>query len=153
LSALGARSNSVCRTTNQKATRVPSRDELKAEVLAANKALIEAIRILDYETYASLCSPNMTCFDPEARGTRVKGLDFHRFYFDLAKTPTCTEPADRNENMVDPEVVLLGTDGAVVTYARLVQEARSTRKTEETRCWKRTDVGWKLVHFHRSNVV
>ncbi len=26
--------------------------------------------------------PQLTCFEPEAHGNLIEGLDFHRFYFD-----------------------------------------------------------------------
>ena len=29
-----------------------------------------------------LTDPHLTCFEPEAKGNLVEGLDFHKFYFD-----------------------------------------------------------------------
>ena len=52
-------------------------------VLAANARLLDAIERGDFEAYASGCSDDLTCFEPEARGSRVSGLTFHQFYFDL----------------------------------------------------------------------
>ena len=26
--------------------------------------------------------PQLTCFEPEARGYMIEGMDFHKFYFD-----------------------------------------------------------------------
>lgn len=29
--------------------------------------------------------PSLTCFEPEALGNLVTGMDFHKFYFDYCK--------------------------------------------------------------------
>ena len=31
-----------------------------------------------------LCHDSLTAFEPEANGSLVEGLDFHKFYFNLA---------------------------------------------------------------------
>ena len=89
-------------------------------------------------------------FEPEARGLRVTGLDFHRYYFDAGPP---AEP--RNTTMVDPQVRWLGDDAALVTYVRLVQaqghRGPATSRCEETRVWERRDGEWRHVHFHRSD--
>lgn len=36
-----------------------------------------------------MCDPGMTAFEPEALGNLVEGLDFHRFYFENRKQPSC----------------------------------------------------------------
>ncbi len=64
-------------------------DPAIAEILEINQQLLECIAVGDWKTYATLCDPTLTCFEPEARGHLVQGMDFHRFYFDLgpAKGP------------------------------------------------------------------
>ena len=52
------------------------------ELIAINQRLLESILVGDWETYATLCDPSITAFEPEARGELVQGLDFHGFYFD-----------------------------------------------------------------------
>ena len=119
------------------------------ELLLLSQRLLEAIAAADWTTYEELCDPQLTCFEPEARGQRVAGMAFHRFYFDAgppASPPTTT--------MVDPQVRWLGDDAAVVTYVRLVQartpQGPVTSRGEETRVWERRDGRWQHVHFHRT---
>jgi hypothetical protein len=62
----------------------PTSDEQATieQVLHVNKRLLSSIADGDWKTYAELCDPNITAFEPEARGQLVEGMDFHRFYFD-----------------------------------------------------------------------
>jgi hypothetical protein len=120
------------------------------EVLELNQRLLEAIAAGEWSVYESLCSPDLTCFEPETRGHLVEGMAFHKFYFEL-------EPGagPRNVTMATPHVRLLGNDAAVVAYTRLVQRldpdgAPVTSRVEETRVWQRVDRAWNLVHIHRS---
>lgn len=121
----------------------------RQEVLDANQRLLEAILDGDWETYADLCDPTITAFEPEACGELVEGMEFHQFYFDGAEPPP-----RRNVTMCAPHVRLLG-DVAVVSYIRLVQKLAAdgspiTRRCEETRVWHKQDDHWRHVHFHRS---
>ncbi len=34
---------------------------------------------------SKICDPGLTCFEPEALGNLVEGMDFHRFYFENCK--------------------------------------------------------------------
>ena len=120
------------------------------ELLQLSQRLLDAIAARDWATYAQLCDPELTAYEPEARGQRVTGLDFHRFYFDAGP------PAEaRHTTMVDPQVRWLGDDAALVTYVRLVQahtpRGPATSRCEETRVWERRDGQWRHVHFHRSD--
>lgn len=58
----------------------------------------------------------MSCFEPEARGQLVEGLDFHQFYFMGKKQKA---PATRS-TIANAKVRLMGKS-AVVTYNRLIQ--------------------------------
>lgn len=119
------------------------------EVLALTQELLDCIARADWKRYEELCDPDMTCFEPEARGHLVQGLDFHRFYFKLGavKGEYCT-------TMASPKVHLAG-DLAVVAYVRLNQrvgsEGPTTAAVEETRVWQRKGGRWVHVHFHRSS--
>ncbi|HZT83293.1 MAG TPA: DUF4440 domain-containing protein [Gemmataceae bacterium] len=124
-------------------------DPAVEELLQLNQRLLDSIARKDWDTYAELCDPSLTAFEPEACGQLVEGLEFHRFYFDLGggRTPQQT-------TMAGPRVRRLG-DVAVVAYVRLVQVVGAdgvpaTRAFEETRVWQRRDGRWRHVHFHRS---
>ena len=133
--------------------------EAEAAVLQANHSLLDAIVALDWEGYARLTDPNVTCYEPEAPGALVEGLEFHRFYFD-ALTPS----HHVNTTLIDERVRFLGTgySAALVTYTRLTQSIRGggggagpvpvTSRAEESRIWERSteDDTWRNVHFHRS---
>jgi calcium/calmodulin-dependent protein kinase (CaM kinase) II len=111
------------------------------QVLELNRRLLAAIAEGDWNTYAELCDPTLTAFEPEARGHLVEGMDFHHFYFGLG-------------GIAGPHVRLLG-DVAVVCYVRLVQRLDDagkpiTVRSEETRVWQRQGSAWRHVHFHRS---
>lgn len=120
------------------------------ELLELTEQLLDAIVGGDWETYRLLCDVTLSCFEPEARGHLVEGLDFHHYYFALER-----KGARANTTICSPRVRMLGDDAAVVTYARLVQSLDDagrprTSKYEETRVWQRQDGHWKHVHFHRS---
>jgi calcium/calmodulin-dependent protein kinase (CaM kinase) II len=121
------------------------------ELLVLSQQLLDAITAGDWETYEGLCDPSITCFEPEARGHLVEGLEFHKFYFDLG-APSQTLKVT---TMVTPIVRLLGEEGAVVSYVRLNQRVNAAGEpyvsaVEETRVWERIQGEWKHVHFHRS---
>eukprot|EP00730_Choanoeca_flexa_P018865 TRINITY_DN9196_c0_g1_i4.p1 TRINITY_DN9196_c0_g1~~TRINITY_DN9196_c0_g1_i4.p1 ORF type:complete len:492 (+),score=123.20 TRINITY_DN9196_c0_g1_i4:35-1477(+) len=129
-------------------------DKDRMEVLAANQRLFKAIVHRDYSTYKELMDESLTCFEPEAQGCLIEGLEFHRFYFNNLERK---EMHEVNTTVIDPRVRLLG-DVAVTTYVRLTQfidvngNPKSIR-SEETRVWQRVREsvhGWKNVHFHRS---
>lgn len=124
----------------------------QATLINLTHCLLESIITGNWEAYNELCDPSLSCFEPEARGNLIEGMDFHRFYFELDHSNTkmqCT--------MVRPHVRVLG-DTAVVSYVRATQVldqstgAVSTRTSEETRVWHRIEGNWKHVHFHRSQV-
>ena len=124
-------------------------DTSEDDLLALNQQLLDAIAGGDWATYQDLCDPSITCFEPEARGHLVQGMDFHRFYFDLGPGES-----PRTTTMASPKVRLMG-DVALVTYVRLVQSlddagAPVTSQYEETRVWERRQGKWQHVHFHRS---
>jgi hypothetical protein len=124
----------------------------EANLINLTRCLLESIITGNWEAYSELCDPSITCFEPEAKGNLVEGMDFHRFYFDLGH-----KGAKLQATLVRPHVRLLG-DTAVVSYVRLTQVADSTsgavvtKSAEETRVWQKFDGNWKHVHFHRSVV-
>ncbi|KAL1518254.1 hypothetical protein ABEB36_001902 [Hypothenemus hampei] len=130
-------------------------DDIKArrqEIIKMTEQVIDAINVGDYDTYTKICDNNLTCFEPEAMGNLVEGLDFHKFYFDnvLGKNYKAV-----NSTMLNPHVHLLGEEAACIAYILLTQyidkngQAHS-QKYEESRVWEKRDNKWKNVHFHRS---
>jgi ketosteroid isomerase-like protein len=124
-------------------------DLVADELLRLNQRLLDAIAGTDWEVYQELCDPGLTCFEPEATGQLVAGMDFHHFYFKLAGGKGV-----HNTTMCSPHVRVIG-DAAIVSYARLNQRVLAdgtpaTRTCEETRVWQRKDGRWRHVHLHRS---
>jgi ketosteroid isomerase-like protein len=124
-------------------------DALAEELLRLNQRLLEAIAAADWDTYRELCDPSLTCFEPEATGQLVLGLEFHQFYFNLGAVR-----GEQHTTMCSPHIRILG-DVAVVSYVRLNQRVQAdgtpvTRAFEETRVWHREAGAWRHVHFHRS---
>ncbi|CAK9081059.1 Calcium/calmodulin-dependent protein kinase type II (CaM kinase II) (Uncoordinated protein 43), partial [Durusdinium trenchii] len=75
------------------------------DMIAMNKALLDVIMTGDFDTYKLLCDENLTCFEPEAKGHLVTGLDFHKYYFDLMKGDGPSAKQDvRNTSIVAPVI-------------------------------------------------
>lgn len=126
-------------------------DNTTAELLRLSQELLESIAAGDWSAYSRLCDPSLSCFEPEARGQLVEGMDFHRYYFDLERRGEAPQ-----NTIASPHVRVLG-DVAIVSYVRLVQKLDAsgspvTVATDETRVWHRQADGWRHVHFHRSAV-
>ena len=119
------------------------------ELLRLNRRLLDSIVRGDWPAYQELCDPSLTCFEPEAAGQLVEGMDFHEFYFKLGAVQ-----GNHNTTMCSPSVRLMG-EAAVVAYVRLNQRVSAagqptTTAVLETRVWHRQAGKWKHVHFHRS---
>lgn len=126
-------------------------DAIQTELIRLNQRLLDSIVSGDWKTYADLCDPTLSCFEPEARGHLVEGMPFHKFYFDLG-----SGEGPRTVTMSAPHVRVLG-DSAVVSYIRLNQRIDAlgepiVKAIEETRVWQKQAGGWKHVHFHRSAI-
>lgn len=122
---------------------------VEAELLAVNQQLLDAIAQGDWGTYAELCDPTLTAFEPEALGHLVQGMDFHAFYFKLSGGHV------KPQNLMRDVHIRVVGDVAIVSYYRLTQFVDGdghpgTRGTEETRIWHRQNGRWRHVHFHRS---
>ena len=119
-------------------------------ILDLTQKLLVAITSGDWDTYIVLCDECLTCFEPEALGNLVDGLEFHNYYFNLPSPPTS---APVQSTIVAPHIRIMG-DVAVIAYVRLTQrfnEGKAVSSSmEETRVWHRQQGKWKHVHFHRS---
>ncbi|XP_056265348.1 calcium/calmodulin-dependent protein kinase type II delta 2 chain isoform X2 [Pseudoliparis swirei] len=124
----------------------------KQEIIKVTEQLIESINNGDFDTYAKICDPGLTSFEPEALGNLVEGHDFHRFYFENALSKG-NKPV--HTILLNPHVHLIGENAACVAYIRLTQYLDTsgmprTMQSEETRVWHRRDGKWQNIHFHRS---
>lgn len=131
---------------------------MSQELIGLTQRLLDSIAAGDWEVYESICTEDMTCFEPEAMGHCVHGLPFHRFYFDLAASSKAAAVPPPQTTLADPHVRLLGDSAAVVTYTRLIQRplpshelGHVTIRANETRVFERRNGLWRNVHFHRSN--
>jgi calcium/calmodulin-dependent protein kinase (CaM kinase) II len=119
-------------------------------VLELTQKLLVAITAGDWNTYADICDESLTCFEPEALGNLVDGLEFHNYYFNL---PANGPPTPVQSTIVAPHIRIMG-DVAVIAYIRLTQRMNDGKPVssamEETRVWHRQQGKWKHVHFHRS---
>lgn len=121
-------------------------------ILELTQRLLMCIARADWDTYKELCCPSLTCFEPEAVGNLVDGLDFHKYYFNLGagSSPTASPV---QSTIVSPHIRILG-DVGIIAYVRLTQKLADgkpvTVAMEETRVWHRQHGKWKHVHFHRS---
>jgi len=125
-------------------------DDVQRELLKVTDALLEAIRVGDVPTYASLCVPELSCFE-DVCPYRVDGMGFHLHLLQRSAARPDANPV-RND-ILSPRVQVYG-DCGIVTYTRLLtyDEPDGLRHAtfNETRVFVRLDGGWKLAHFHRS---
>ena len=108
-----------------------------------------ASREADWKVYQELCDPTLTCFEPEASGQLVEGMEFHRFYFQLSGASS-----PHNTTMASPHVRIMG-DVAIVSYVRLNQARAGGRQLgyapgcRDAFRQKQNVASGKHVHFHR----
>lgn len=77
--------------------------------------LLDAIVAGDWSVYTGLCDKSLSCFEPEAQGHLVEGLEFHKFYFDKPRPEALP-----NVTMSSPHVRVMG-NVAIISYVRLMQ--------------------------------
>lgn len=123
------------------------------DILAVNQAMLESVVRGDWNTYASFCSDDLSCFEAETNGVLAEGLPFHRYYFELPGDAE-SAPAPVNVSMARPHLRWLAEDAVVVSYTRLTQRLANgdpiTASCTETRIWQQQQGRWKQVHVHRS---
>lgn len=124
-------------------------DPESKQLLELSQRLLDSIDAGDWDTYAEMCDPTLTAFEPEAAGHLVGGMEFHQFYFEDQGARR------RQQSSINAPHVRIMRDTAVVAYVRLIQRAQddgsfTTAVFEETRVWQKHDGPWRHVHFHRS---
>ncbi|KAK6751323.1 hypothetical protein RB195_002982 [Necator americanus] len=130
--------NTVVRADGTATKAVPSSSlsAQKQEIVRVTQQLLDAISCKDFDVYTKLCDPAMTCFEPEALGNLIEGVEFHRFYFDYGNNNP--RKGQLHTTMLNPNVHVMGEEGACIAYVRLTQfmdrngEAR-TRQSQESR--------------------
>ncbi|XP_069124021.1 calcium/calmodulin-dependent protein kinase type II delta chain-like isoform X21 [Argopecten irradians] len=152
-SLMAKKNDGIKESTDSSATIDESDDTKgrKQDVIKLTEQLIAAITSGDYDAYTNFVDPHMTCFEPEAMGNLIVGMDFHKFYFDVHTKNN----KQINTSILNPHVHLLGEDAACIAYIRLTQYIDRnglpvTTQAEETRVWQRKDNKWQNVHYHRS---
>ena len=131
---------------------MPDSRNHETEIIELTRQLVESIVHSDWETYTQLCAEDLTAYEPEANGHLVKGMAFHKHYFDMQNA---SPYANATTTLSSPSVRILGDEAAVIAYVRLTQRVGSDNKsttssTQETRVWQRIGNVWKHVHFHRT---
>lgn len=125
-------------------------DATQRELLMLTDRLLGAIATGDATTYASLCAPELSCYE-DVCPYRIDGVDFHLHLVERAALAPEGQPA--RWDILTPRVQVYG-DAAVVTYTRLMtyHEGEETRweTFNETRVFMRSEGQWRMVHFHRS---
>ena len=130
-----------------------STSSTEQQLIDLTRRLLTAVSTGDWKVYRELVADDLSCFEPEARGQLVEGLEFHEFYFSLSSDRPAP-PSRVVTTLIGPKVRMLSEDSAVVTFVRLVQRVDgdgrpTTGCHEETRIWQRILGRWKHVHFHQ----
>jgi calcium/calmodulin-dependent protein kinase (CaM kinase) II len=120
----------------------------ESAVKASLESLLSSIQRADITTYRQLVSETLTCFEPETRGNRVDGIDFHVFLTEGQEIPQRF-----HLELVDPVIRVYG-NAAYACYTLLVSRDHEGIVTitamNETRVFAKEQGDWKMVHFHRS---
>jgi calcium/calmodulin-dependent protein kinase (CaM kinase) II len=136
---------------------------VRGEVLATNQLLLDAICAGDWDAYAALVDPDLTCFEPEAGAEGLlRGLGVHRANFEEGAKGRAEgvmrgqAPVWMASTMMEAEARLMGPNHALVTYVRASsplqgKEGAPVARVAESRVWRFTEAGrWTLMHVHRS---
>lgn len=122
------------------------------EILQINQTMLESVVRGDWDTYASTCSQDLSCFEAETNGVLAEGLPFHRYYFELPAGDAPSGPV--NVSMARPHLRWLSDQAVVLSYTRLTQRLVNgeavTASCCETRIWQQQNGRWQQVHVHRS---
>jgi calcium/calmodulin-dependent protein kinase (CaM kinase) II len=127
--------------------------DVPSEILSLNQTILESVLRGDWDTYAELCSEELSCFEAETNGILAEGLPFHRYYFELAAQQG-SDLSLAQVSMARPHLRWLADDAVILSYTRLTQRLQNgepiTSSCCETRVWQCLNGHWKQVHVHRS---
>ena len=71
---------------------------IEKEILHLTGVLLDAIAAKDWDTYAAMVDPSLTCFEKEARGNLVEGLEFHKYYFDQERSGSSSKSSSSSSS-------------------------------------------------------
>ena len=125
-------------------------DAAQRELLATTWRMLDAIHTGDADTYAELCTADLSCFE-DVCAYRIDGLEFHLSLIRRMAQSPALRPT--RFDIVTPRIQVYGTTG-IVTYTRLMTYDDSGKPrwttSNETRVFVKQDSRWKMAHFHRS---
>jgi len=123
---------------------------IENKIIIKTQMLLDSISTNDWIMYENLCDSSLTCFEEEANGNLIQGLEFHKFYFDTSK-PKC-EP--KNQSTINNCKVRIMGKSALITYVRDRKNIATgnIESFKETRIWELMNGNWKHVHFHRNKI-
>lgn len=102
-------------------------DQVQRELLAATDALLTAIATGDAATYASLCVPELSCFE-DVCPYRIDGVAFHLHLVERG----AARPRPARTDILTPRVQVYGDTG-IVTYTRLITHDDAATEREASR--------------------
>lgn len=122
--------------------------EEEREIYQITLDLLHAIRRGQVDMYRELCSPSLTCIEPETSGNVVEGLDFHLFFLSHIN-----KKLEYHIEILNP-IIKVFNDTAYISYSLLsniYENSSFNLKTVfETRIYNKENGKWRMVHFHRS---
>lgn len=126
------------------------------QLLRVTTQLLASIDARDLETYRALTAPDLTSFEPEAKGHRIDGLPFHEFFLSRPLRPGSSARSE----ILNFHARTLGPNSAVACYTRITQKhdgdsgAFRLSHANETRVFTRASESapWRQSHFHRSEI-
>ena len=125
-------------------------DPVQRELLDITWRMLEAIHTGDAETYATLSSADLSCYE-DVCSYRIDGLEFHLAL--IRQTAQNPGMAPKRFDILLPRVQVYGETG-IVTYTRLMTYDDNGKPRwvtfNETRVFVKQEGVWKMVHFHRS---
>ncbi len=129
---------------------IANMDETQRDLLQLTWNLLNAIHSGDVDTYAALCTPDLSCFE-DVCAYRIDGVEFHLTLMHLMSRNPENKPT--RFDMLSPRVQVYGDTG-IVTYTRLMTYDANGKPRwstfNETRVYVRQAGDWKMAHFHRS---
>jgi UMP-CMP kinase len=116
---------------------------IQDDILGLSQRLLVATSSADWETFSTLCDPQITSLLPEHEGVSSGLMALQSRFMDEALMGKSV--------MLDPVVQVLGTT-AIASYRREFTQGAGevSGQCNESRVWHQVDGEWKLVHYHRS---